>query len=131
MKQELDYYAVLQVDQHAEEEVIQAAYRRLAARYHPDVNPSPGALEKMKLLNAAYEVLSDPEKRRIYDLRHAGRPWRPWWLFLVMVVVFLLMVVVIALAVRGTPRIILILGSLVLVLWLLWRLRSLASRICT
>ena len=66
MNQEPDYYAVLQVDPQAEKEVIQAAYRRLAAKYYPDVDPSLGASERMKLLNAAYEVLSDPEKRKAY-----------------------------------------------------------------
>ncbi len=75
-----DYYDILQVAPRADREVIEAAYRRLAAKYHPDVDPSPGATERMKLLNAAHEVLSDPEKRRAYDLRRqslaAGQPGR-------------------------------------------------------
>lgn len=75
MKPESDYYAILQVDSQAEQDVIQAAYRRLAAKYHPDVDPSPGASERMKLLNAAYEILSNPEKRKAYDLYRAAR-WR-------------------------------------------------------
>jgi DnaJ-class molecular chaperone len=50
------------VDPHAEIGVIQAAYCRLAAKYHPGIAPSPGALGKMKLLNAAYGVLSHTEK---------------------------------------------------------------------
>ena len=62
-----DYYAILQVHHKAEKEVIAAAYRRLAARYHPDVNASPDAAERMKQLNEAYEVLSNPARRAAYD----------------------------------------------------------------
>ena len=69
-----DYYAIIQVDHRAEKEVIEAAYRRLASKYHPDVDSSPGATERMKLINAAYEVLSDPAKRAAYDLRRAVSP---------------------------------------------------------
>jgi len=65
-----DFYAILQVHPQAEPEVIDAAYRRLAAKYHPDVNRDSMAAERMKQINAAYEVLSDPAKRRSYD---AGR----------------------------------------------------------
>ena len=61
------YYHVLQVDPEAESEVIDAAYRRLARLYHPDVSKSPNALRKMQEINAAYEVLHDPVKRRQYD----------------------------------------------------------------
>ncbi|MDP2951915.1 MAG: DnaJ domain-containing protein [Chloroflexota bacterium] len=123
MKQLPDYYAVLQVDPQAEMEVIQAAYRRLAAKYHPDVAPSPEASERMKLLNAAYEVLSHPEKRRAYDISGAGtwwqggpapgatpRQWSAWWL--------LPAAVVIVAAFRLSPRLILVLGFLSLALWL-------------
>ncbi|MBI2906414.1 MAG: J domain-containing protein [Chloroflexi bacterium] len=67
MTQEYDYYAILQVHPRAEKEVIEAAYRRLATKYHPDRNSSPEATRRMKEINAAYEVLSDPEKRRWYD----------------------------------------------------------------
>jgi curved DNA-binding protein CbpA len=62
-----DYYAILQVDPEAEPEVIEAAYRRLARKYHPDVNPAPDASQRMVELNAAYAVLGDPEKRAAYD----------------------------------------------------------------
>ncbi len=62
-----DYYAILQVSAHAEREVIDAAYRRLARKYHPDVDPGPDAADRMRDLNEAYEVLSDPGKRREYD----------------------------------------------------------------
>ena len=66
-----DYYATIQVDPSAEPDVIDAAYRRLASKYHPDVNPSPGATERMKLINAAYAVLSNPASRAAYDLSRA------------------------------------------------------------
>ena len=68
-----DYYAILQVDPRAEPEVIDAAYRRLAAKYHPDVNGAPDAAEQMKQINAAYDVLSDPRRRAAYDAGR-GRP---------------------------------------------------------
>jgi ATP-dependent DNA helicase PIF1 len=62
-----DYYAILQVHRHAEKEIIEAAYKRLALKYHPDVNKLPNASEKMQGINEAYEVLSDPERRVTYD----------------------------------------------------------------
>jgi DnaJ domain len=62
-----DYYQILQVDPLAEPEVIEAAFARLARKYHPDVNPSPEATEIMKRINVAHEVLSDPERRKRYD----------------------------------------------------------------
>jgi curved DNA-binding protein CbpA len=63
-----DPYKVLQVDSEAEDEVIQAAYRRLAQKYHPDVATGPGAEERMAGINAAWEVLSDPTRRAAHDL---------------------------------------------------------------
>lgn len=63
-----DYYEVLGVKRDASEKEIRAAFRKLARRYHPDVNPGDKTAEaKFKEINAAYEVLSDPEKRRKYD----------------------------------------------------------------
>ena len=62
-----DYYRVLQVDPDAEPEVIHAAYRRLAAKYHPDVSAEPEAAERMAEINAAYGVLKDPDQRAAYD----------------------------------------------------------------
>lgn len=62
-----DYYKILQVDSEAEPEVITAAYRRLAAKYHPDVNPAADALERMRQLNEAYAVIGDSGKRTQYD----------------------------------------------------------------
>jgi len=64
---ELDYYKVLQVDPHAEQEVIDAAYRRLARKYHPDVYKGPDHDKRMRDFNLAYEVLGDPGKRLAYD----------------------------------------------------------------
>ena len=79
-----DYYRVLQVSQDATPEEIKQAYRRLARQYHPDVNPDVHAEERLKEINEAYEVLSDPEARRAYDRertrvrikRRAARPSR-------------------------------------------------------
>jgi molecular chaperone DnaJ len=63
-----DPYAVLGVDRDADADTLKKAYRKLAREYHPDVNSDPGAQEKFKEVSAAYEILSDPEKRRVFDL---------------------------------------------------------------
>jgi curved DNA-binding protein len=62
-----DYYEVLGVPRNASAEELQAAYRRLARRYHPDVNKDPGAEDRFKEVNEAYQVLSDPDTRARYD----------------------------------------------------------------
>jgi DnaJ-class molecular chaperone len=62
-----DYYRILRVDPQAEPEVINAAYRKLAAMYHPDVDPSPDAQTRMVEINQAYGVLRDPDSRAAYD----------------------------------------------------------------
>jgi molecular chaperone DnaJ len=63
-----DYYAVLGVRRDAAPDEIKKAYRRLARELHPDVNPDPETQDKFKEITQAYEVLSDPEKRQMYDL---------------------------------------------------------------
>jgi len=62
-----DYYQVLGVSRNASDEEIKKAFRRLAKQYHPDRNREAGAEERFKEINEAYQVLSDPEKRRRYD----------------------------------------------------------------
>lgn len=70
-----DYYSILGVGRSATEKEIKQAYRKLARKYHPDVNPNKKeAEEKFKEVSEAYEVLSDQEKRRLYD--RFGENWR-------------------------------------------------------
>lgn len=73
-----DYYGMLGVPRNASEKAIKQAYRRLARRSHPDVNPGDKAAEaRFKEINEAYQVLSDPERRRRYD-RYAQRYGDHW-----------------------------------------------------
>jgi molecular chaperone DnaJ len=66
--QQQDYYATLGVGRNATDEEIRKAYRKLARKYHPDLNPGDKAAEeKFKKLQEAYEVLSDPKKKQMYD----------------------------------------------------------------
>ena len=70
-----DYYSILGVNRNASDKDIRQAYRRLARKYHPDVNPGDKGTEaKFKDINAAHEVLSDPEKRKKYD--QFGENWK-------------------------------------------------------
>jgi curved DNA-binding protein len=69
-----DYYEALDVPRDASTEDIRAAYRKLARKYHPDVNKEPGAEDRFKEISEAYEVLRDPEKRERYD--RLGANWK-------------------------------------------------------
>lgn len=72
-----DYYQVIGIDKSASQEEIKKAYRKLARKHHPDVNPGdPTAEERFKDINEANEVLSDPEKRRKYD--QFGSQWQQY-----------------------------------------------------
>ncbi len=62
-----DPYKILQVDPEAEDEVIQAAYRRLAQKYHPDRSSGQAAIERMVAINAAWETIGDPKRRASFD----------------------------------------------------------------
>ncbi|WP_057939421.1 DnaJ C-terminal domain-containing protein [Algoriphagus resistens] len=71
----IDYYSILGIDKSASEADIKKAYRKLARKYHPDVNPDDKEAErKFKEVNEANEVLSDPEKRKKYD--KYGQDWK-------------------------------------------------------
>src|ERR687893_3328707 len=70
-----DYYATLGVAKNASDKEIKQAFRKLARKYHPDVNPGDKSAEaRFKELNEANEVLGDPEKRKKYD--ELGANWR-------------------------------------------------------
>ena len=63
-----DYYKVLGIDRNADDKTIKKAYRKMAKKYHPDMNPGDAAAEqKFKEITEAYNVLSDSEKKKLYD----------------------------------------------------------------
>ena len=63
-----DYYEVLGINKNADDKAIKKAYRKLAKKYHPDINPGDANAEaKFKEVTEAYEILSNPEKRKLYD----------------------------------------------------------------
>ncbi|MGZ4097240.1 MAG: DnaJ C-terminal domain-containing protein [Bacteroidia bacterium] len=71
----IDYYKILEVDKSASDAEIKKAYRKLARKYHPDLNPNDAnAKKKFQQINEANEVLSDPEKRKKYD--KYGKDWQ-------------------------------------------------------
>jgi curved DNA-binding protein len=76
-----DYYKIMGVARGSSQDEIKRAYRRLARKYHPDVSKEPNAEQRFKEVGEAYEVLSDPEKRRAYDTLgenwQAGQQFRP------------------------------------------------------
>ncbi len=78
--EEPNYYDVLQIGEHAEGEAIHRVYKIMAARFHPD-NPKTGDLETFLLLKEAYEVLSDPDRRRQYDARREEQNAKPMPVF--------------------------------------------------
>lgn len=69
-----DYYQILNVPREASQDEIQKAFRKLARKFHPDVSKEKNAEDKFKRLNEAYEVLKDPEKRKLYD--SLGHNWK-------------------------------------------------------
>ena len=71
----MDYYKILEIDKSASDDDIKKAYRKLARKYHPDLNPNNKEAEgKFKEINEAKEVLSDPEKRKKFD--QYGKDWK-------------------------------------------------------
>jgi curved DNA-binding protein CbpA len=72
MPEPIDAYKVLQVDPEAEDEVIQAAYRRLARKYHPDLTEVADAAARMSAINAAWALIGEPDARAAYDRARAG-----------------------------------------------------------
>ena len=137
-----DYYAILQVHPEAEDEVVQAAFRRLARMYHPDTGN--GSTQQMQDINEAYAILSDSRKRSNYDRwyryggkrvnsghppsatsspPHAGVPSRSVWRVIIPTALAIILLVVLVLdlsrfGLRGAPEVTLI---LLLLGWLVYQ----------
>ena len=141
MTTKLDYDGILQVHPNAEKEVIDAAYRKLAAKYHPDVSRRSDAIDRMKQINIAYEVLSDPDKRAAYDASRGVAPSsdaqphtahmpqqyrsKTWRVLLTTTIVVLIAVMVLRLGpalVLLVPKIVVPLVVIALVVWLYFTL---------
>ncbi len=118
-----DYYRILQVHPMAEDEVIQAAYRRLARLHHPDAGAEDA--QTMQELNEAYEVLSNPVQRVVFDRWYrsehpnpdVGPPPTPLWRSMIPVLLSLAVLVVLILdlwrlGLRGVPEVTLVLVAL-------------------
>ena len=134
-----DYYRILQLHPKAEKEMIDAAYRRLAAKYHPDVSHAFNTAERMKQINAAYEVLSDPVKRAAYDAARGMVPSpdtppqaattssqnavKPWRILLIAMGLILLSVVVVRLG-PALLRLVVPLVVISLVVWLIFTMNK-------
>jgi curved DNA-binding protein CbpA len=121
-----DYYAILQVSHAAEKEVIEAAYRKLAQKYHPDINKSEGAEEKMKRINAAYEILSNPAKRAAYDATRrtveTSKPRQSKSILPRLIALAALIMIIIMVALKLSPRLALLLAVIALLVWLVYSL---------
>lgn len=129
-----DYYRILQVHPRAEKEVIDAAYRRLAAKYHPDVSQLADASERMKQINTAYEVLSDPAKRAAYDSVRSlappkGTPSQPTlrsrysnqtWRTLLLATALILLAVMASRLGPAVSKLLVPLGAISLLIWFLF-----------
>ena len=73
MANKRDFYEVLGLSKSASQDEIKKAYRTLAKKYHPDINKEPGAEDKFKEIQEAYDILSDEKKKQLYDqFGHAG-----------------------------------------------------------
>ncbi len=67
-ERERSYYEILGVERNADDAAIKRAFRKLAQQWHPDVSSEPAAIERFKEINEAYQVLSDPKRRQVYDM---------------------------------------------------------------
>jgi len=142
MATQLDYYGILQVHPRAEKEVIDTVYRKLAAKFHPDISQVADAAERMKQINTAYEVLSDPVKRAAYDVArgvaslpdtppHAAAvsryPSKAWRTLLIAAGLTLLVVMVFRLGPALLSLVLKLVAPLVVISLVVWLLFTLAK----